>query len=158
LSDKSEETRVEINQILQKFENEVFRNLDKKANVSDVTNLLNTKADLGNTQNSLQNKVNTQEFESLKLIVDRINKEIVNKIDFNKFDAYMIDNRTVIDEIQKELGLKANLKETLALLNKKADIEKVNAALIQVTEDLDQKCSIQQVKKFQNCFNFKNIL
>ena len=158
MSDKSEETRVEINQILQKFENEVFRNLDKKANVSDVTNLLNTKADLGNTQNSLQNKVNTQEFESLKLIVDRINKEIVNKIDFNKFDAYMIDNRTVIDEIQKELGLKANLKETLALLNKKADIEKVNAALIQVTEDLDQKCSIQQVKKFQNCFNFKNIL
>lgn len=158
MSDKSEETRVEINQILQKFENEVFRNLDKKANVSDVTNLLNTKADLGNTQNSLQNKVNTQEFESLKLIVDRINKEIVNKIDFNKFDAYMIDNRTVIDEIQKELGLKANLKETLALLNKKADIEKVNAALIQVTEDLDQKCSIQQVNKIQNCFNFKNIL
>lgn len=136
---------MEINQILQKFENEVFRNIDKKANISDVTNLLNSKADLGNTQNSLQNKVNSQEFDSLKLIVDRINKEIVNKIDFNKFDAYMIDTKTLIDELQKEQGLKANLKETLALLNKKADIEKVNDALIQVTEDLDQKCSIQQV-------------
>lgn len=57
----------------------------------------------------------------------------------------MIDTRTVIDEVQKELVLKSNLKETMALLNKKADIEKVNDALIQVTEDLDQKCSIQQV-------------
>ena len=116
-----------------------------KANISDLTNLINTKADLGSTQNSLQNKVNTQEFESLKLLVDRINKEILNKIDFNKFDAYMLDSILVIDELQKELALKSNLKETLSLLNKKADIEKVNDALIQVTEDLDQKCSIQQV-------------
>ncbi len=57
----------------------------------------------------------------------------------------MLDSRLVIDELQKELALKSNLKETLSLLNKKADIEKVNDALIQVTEDLDQKCSIQQV-------------
>ncbi len=79
-------------------------------------------------------------------MVERINKDIINKIDFNKFDAYMNDTRNAIDELQKELTLKANMKETINFLGKKADIDKVNDALIQVTEDLDQKCSIQQVK------------
>jgi len=162
LSDKSEETRVEINQILQKFENEVFRNIDKKANISDITSLLNSKADLGSTQNSLQNKVNLPEFDSLKLIVDRLNKDLVNKIDINRFDAYLNDTRIAIDEIQKELNIKANHKDTLTILNKKADIEKVNDALIQVTEDLDQKCSILQVIIFKEIkilnFSYKKII
>ena len=136
---------MDINQLLKAFETEIFKNLDKKSNVSDVNNLLSTKADIIQLNTATINKVNTQEFESLKNNYERMNKEIINKIDFNKFDAYMNDSRMAIEEVQKELTFKSNLKEILALLNKKADIEKVNDALIQVTEDLDVKCSIQLV-------------
>jgi hypothetical protein len=147
-SEKSEDTRLQINQLLKSFENEVFRNLEKKANVAEVNNMLNTKADLIQFNSSIQNKVNVQEFEQLRLNTERLNKEIVNKLDFNKFDAYMIDTRSAIEELQKELILKPNTKDIMVILGKKADIEKVNDALIQVTEDLDQKCSIQQVIYF----------
>ena len=57
----------------------------------------------------------------------------------------MNDSRSALDEMQKELSMKSNLKDVNLLICKKADIEKVNQALIQVTEDLDAKCSIQQV-------------
>ena len=40
-SDKSEETRLQINQLLKSFENEIFKNLEKKANKSDMQNQLN---------------------------------------------------------------------------------------------------------------------
>ena len=42
-SDKSEETRLQINQLLKSFENEIFKNLEKKANKSDMQNQLNEK-------------------------------------------------------------------------------------------------------------------
>lgn len=130
---------------MKSFENEVFRNLDKKANITDLTSLLSQKADLAQTTSSLQNKVNIQDFESVRLNLDRINKDIINKIDMNKFEAYMNDTRSAIEETQKELMLKANMKELVSLLSKKADIEKVNEALIQVTDDLDQKCGVENV-------------
>jgi len=144
-SDKSEETRLQINQLLKSFENEIFKNLEKKANKSDMQNQLNEKADLIHVNNALENKVNSIDNESIRLNLEKINREIVNKLDFNKFEAYMNDSRSALDEMQKELSMKSNLKDVNLLICKKADIEKVNQALIQVTEDLDAKCSIQQV-------------
>jgi hypothetical protein len=110
-----------------------------------MQNQLNEKADLIYINNALVNKVNSNENETLRINIDKINKEIVNKLDLNKFEAYINDSRLVYEEIQKELSLKINQKEVNLLICKKADIEKVNQALIQVTEDLDAKCSIDQV-------------
>lgn len=111
-----------------------------------MQNLLNEKADLIHTNNALANKIDSNDNESMRLNLEKINREIINKLDFNKFEAYMNDTRSALDEMQKELGLKSNLKDVNLLICKKADIEKVNQALIQVTEDLDMKCSIQQVR------------
>ena len=144
-SDKSEETRVQINQLLKTFENEIFKNLEKKANKSEMQNQLNEKADLIFINTALDNKVNYNENESMKLNLEKLNREIVNKLDFNKFEAYMNDSRVAFDEMQKEISQKSTLRDVNLMLCKKADIEKVNQALIQVTEDLDAKCSIQQV-------------
>ena len=36
LNEKSEETRLDINQILKNFEVDILRNLDKKANLSEI--------------------------------------------------------------------------------------------------------------------------
>ena len=111
-----------------------------------MLNLLNEKADLVQTNNALMNKVNSNDNDSVRNNLEKLNREISNKIDFSKFEAYMNDSRAVLDEMQKELSMKSNLKDINLLICKKADIEKVNQALIQITEDLDGKCSIQQVK------------
>jgi len=49
-----------------------------------------------------------------------LGKEVVNKIDFDKFEAYLSDTRSAIEEIQKEILMKSNIKETLNLLKNKA--------------------------------------
>lgn len=52
--------------------------------------------------------------------VEHLGKEVVNKIDFDKFEAYLADTRSAIEEIQKEILMKSNIKETLNLLKNKA--------------------------------------
>ena len=55
------------------------------------------------------------------------------------------DTFTSIEEIQKDLISKANIKEVLSLLKNKTDIEDVNKALTQIHEELDLKCSNEYV-------------
>lgn len=110
-----------------------------------MLNLLNEKADLIHINNALANKVSSNDNDNIRINLEKLNRDIVNKLDFNKFEAYMNDTRGALEELQKELTHKSNLKDVNLLICKKADIEKVNQALIQITEDLDAKCSNQQV-------------
>ena len=121
ISDKSEDNRITINQTLKSFENDIQRALEKKANMYEVTTLLNSKADAASTNLSVQNKVSYSEFENLKLNFDKINREVMNKLDFNKFESYVSDSRGLIEELQKDLMMKSNIKEILSLLKNKAD-------------------------------------
>lgn len=143
ISDKSEDNRITINQTLKSFENDIQRALEKKANMYEVTTLLNSKADAASTNLSVQNKVSYSEFENLKLNFDKINREVMNKLDFNKFESYVSDSRGLIEELQKDLMMKSNIKEILSLLKNKADIDDVNKALTQIHEELDTKCNIE---------------
>lgn len=92
----------------------------------------------------LQSKVSIQEFEGLKLGIEKVNKELINKIDFDKFELYSNETRQSVEEIQKELLMKSNIKETLNLLKNKAEIDDVNKALTQIHEELDAKCGLDQ--------------
>ncbi len=143
ISDKSEDNRININQTLKSFESDIQRALEKKANMYEVTTLLNSKADAASTNLTVQNKVGVSEFENLKLNFDKINREMMNKLDYNKFEAYMSDSRGLIEELQKDLMMKSNIKEILSLLKNKADIDDVNKALTQIHEELDTKCNIE---------------
>jgi hypothetical protein len=145
INEKSEENRLNINQTLKAFENDVHRALDKKANMFEVTTLVNNKADSASTNMAIQSKVSISEFENLRNAFEKINRENLNKLDYNKFEAYLADTRNSIEEIQKDLMMKSNIKEILNLLKNKADIDDVNKALTQVHEELDSKCNSEQV-------------
>ena len=67
LYDKSEETRLDFNQILKSFEQDIYRKLEKKAEISEVNNLTSMKTELNQALVILQNKVNISEYEILKL-------------------------------------------------------------------------------------------
>jgi hypothetical protein len=57
----------------------------------------------------------------------------------------MSDTRNSLEEIQKDLMMKSNIKEILNLMKNKADIDDVNKALTQIHEELDTKCNSEQV-------------
>jgi hypothetical protein len=145
ITEQQEDNKFGINQTLKTFENDINRVLEKKANIFDVTAMLNSKADAVSTNLTIQGKANLSDFENLKLTVDKLSRENLNKLDFNKFDAYINDTRAAVEEIQRDLMMKANIKEMLNLMKNKSDIDDVNKALTQIHEELDLKCSIEQV-------------
>lgn len=131
--------------ILKNFEADILRNLDKKANVSEINNLLAMKGDLNHALNLIENKANLSDVESLKTAVDDLNKDLIDKIDYDKFNSFISDTRMALDDFQKDLLMKANIKETLNLLKNKPDINDVNTSITKITEELDQKCSLDKV-------------
>jgi hypothetical protein len=137
-------------QSLRNFESDIDRSLEKKVNSSDLNHLLSNKADAIALNIAVQNKANISDIENIKLVIDKISKENLNKLDFNKFDAYINDTRQAVDELQKDLMMKANLKEMLHLLKNKSDIDDVNKALTQIHEELDLKCNVEQVITIYN--------
>jgi len=143
--EKSEETRQDINLILKNFEADILRNLDKKANILEINNLLSIKGEVDHALNLIQNKANIAEVESLKAAIDDLNKDLINKIEYEKFDTFLGDTRLALDEIQKDSLMKANIKEVLNLLKNKPDIYDVNASITKITEELDQKCALEKV-------------
>lgn len=145
LYEKSEETRQDINQILKNFEADILRNLDKKANATDLNNLLALKGEVNHALMILQNKANISDLENLKVDLDNFNKDLINKIDYDKLDNFFNDTRFALDEMQKDLLIKANIKEVLNLLKNKPDINDVNASITRITEELDQKCTLDKV-------------
>ena len=75
-----------------------------------------------------------------------MSKDILNKIDYDRFEIYANEIRQQIESIEKEIITKSNIKENLNLLKNKSEIDDVNKALTQIHEELDSKCGIEQVK------------
>ena len=147
--EKSEETRQDINSILKNFEADILRNLDKKANISEINNLLAMKGELNHALNLIQNKANISDVDNLKAAMDDLNKDMINKIDYDKLDTFIGDTRLALDDFQKDLLMKANIKEVLNLLKNKPDINDVNSSITKITEELDQKCSLDKVNFYK---------
>jgi len=122
-----------------------LRNLDKKANMSEINNLLAMKGELNHALNLLQNKANVSDIDNLKASIEEINKDLINKLDYDKLDTYINETRLALDDFQKDLLMKANIKEMLNLLKNKPDIYDVNASITRITEELDQKFSLEKV-------------
>lgn len=138
----------ELNSNYRNIQSDIQKLDSSKPTLYEITTMLSNKADLNSTSINLQSKVDLSEFEVLKINFEKLNRENSNKIDFNKFDEYMMETRNTIDYIQKDLVIKANIKEVFLHLKNKAEIDDVNKALTQIHDELDLKTNQEQVIKF----------
>ena len=146
LNDKSEDSRQVLNKTLKLFENDVYKIIDKKANQFDIQNALVAKADLGSTNLAIQNKASIAEVEKIKTCLDKVCKEIGNKIDFGKFENFMKETKKILEDLQKDVLGRSTIKETISMIKNKADIDDINKALVQIHEELDVKANLDQFK------------
>jgi hypothetical protein len=140
---------MDVNTILKNFESEILRNLEKKANNSDIANLIGLKGELQQMQINLQNKCTIKDLEILRFSFEDLTKDLINKIDYDKFDNFMLDTRLAIEDIHKELMIKANIKEMISLLKNKPDLIDINTSITRITEELDAKLTLEKVIKFK---------
>jgi hypothetical protein len=138
---------MDVNTILKNFESEILRNLEKKANSNsvEIANLIGLKGDLQQMNINLQNKCSLKDLEILRFSFEDLTKDLINKIDYDKLNNYMHDTRIAIEDIHKELMIKANIKEMISLLKNKPDLIDINTSITKITEELDSKLTLDKV-------------
>ena len=96
--------------------------------MADLNLALNSKADNNVVQGLINQKISISEFEEMKNVIDKILKEFDSKIGIKDFEFSFGNTKHLVEEIQRELLLKANIKDVCLLLDSKAG--KFNILLI----------------------------
>ena len=125
-------------------------------NKEEAIEILSQKVDINSLQKMLNSKASSLEIDNLKLNMDKMNQELQNKINFDKFDSYIEKVSENIQEIKNDLLLKSNIDEVMSYLKNKANIDDVNKALIDIHNELDNKSSLDDFNhamKNQNNIN-----
>lgn len=137
---KFEENRHIINSALMEFEKEIKEELVKKVSCSEFYNVMSKKVDEGNFEVRLRELVRVEEHAGLARKVDELMMISESKVDLKEYDLRNHDVNEILDDISRELQNKASGKETFAKLKEKANIDDVNRALVEIHDELENKC------------------
>ena len=153
MKNKIDEIQLYTQEYIKSFDNDIQQCLDKKANISEVTQLINNKADIREINIALESKLNTKDIDKIQLSFDKLTKDFINKIDYDKFNSFVNDTQYQIENLKNDIMLKANINEMKIYLKEKANIDDVNKALIEIHNELDLKPNIND---FNNAMDNQN--
>lgn len=114
------EYKDEIKALLRSLENELFGLMSKKASLSDVNAALGTKIDAAALQNLLAQKLSVGEFEDVRKLVERLARELEDKPNTKDYEKLIGILQGQMNEVVKDLLLKANIKDVCTLLDTKS--------------------------------------
>ena len=120
ISSRFVEYKEEIRNTLRQLEGELFMVINKKANLSDMDVALNSKADAQLMQNLIHQKINVNDFEEIRRALEKQWIELDEKLSVKEFDNNVLHTKQAMDLIQKDLILKANIKDVCTLIDTKA--------------------------------------
>lgn len=132
------------------MDNEIKEILDKKASINDVNDALNTKADAIVVNHELKKKLGSEELEEVKILIERLARDLDNRVFKSEYESNSSIIKCTIDEFDKQLLLKSNIKDVCTLLDMKANIDDVNKALSEVHKELDIKPNNEELKIWQS--------
>ena len=139
-----------IKDYLKNFDEDLINNINQKMNIEEANEILSQKVDINTLQKMLNSKASALDMDNIKLNIDKINQEIQNNINYDKFDSCIEKISDNIQEIKNDLLLKSNIDEVMSYLKNKANIDDVNKALIDIHNDLDNKSSLADFKHAMN--------
>jgi hypothetical protein len=142
-----------IKDYLKNFDEELINNINTKMSKEEVKDILSQKADMNIIQKMLSSKATALEVDTIKLNLEKMNQELQNKINFDKFDSFLEKVCDDIQVIKNDLLLKSNIDEVMSYLKNKANIDDVNKALIDIHNELDNKSSLAD---FNHAMNNQN--
>ncbi|MDR3548156.1 MAG: hypothetical protein P4M11_07835 [Candidatus Pacebacteria bacterium] len=124
---------------MQSLEEATYSRLERKANAADVNSVLDRKAERATLLSALEQKAGAAELESIKGKLAAISGELSRKADGKELDTHTVFVRENLEAVQKELSLKANIKDVCALVDVKANVDDVNRSLDAVNKELGRK-------------------
>eukprot|EP00831_Metopus_contortus_P039857 TRINITY_DN31211_c0_g1_i1.p1 TRINITY_DN31211_c0_g1~~TRINITY_DN31211_c0_g1_i1.p1 ORF type:complete len:460 (-),score=93.52 TRINITY_DN31211_c0_g1_i1:3-1382(-) len=152
LSDMKTETArriIELNDSMsrqvQLLEEEFYGKLSAKANLGDLNSALEQKVDKRIILPMVEQKSSVVDIESIKSKLSTLQKDIINKAGAKELEAYGIHTRESIEEVKRELALKAYIKDVCTLVDVKANVEDVNRGLESLSRELSRKSNAEEL-------------
>ena len=131
----NEELIRSIDQKINILSENIANEMKNKANISDINQLLNNKADIS----LLKDKVSNIDLNNLKEYINNIDYELKQKMDIQSFNDYLNTFNSNIDNLHNELLTKADNNEMNILLRNKVNIEEINYSLNNIKKDMNLK-------------------
>ena len=91
--------------------------------------LLDTKADVEIIQQINGSKATVQDLDSTRKMVERLGFEIENRPGFTDLEGHVAHTKGLIEDLTKELMLKASIKDLCSLLDQKVNVGDMNQTL-----------------------------
>jgi len=124
--------------------------MSKKANLADVNSALINKADTSMIHGLLSQKIGSLDFDEMKRKLEYALTTLDEKSNQRDFDHQVSNLRKHVDELQKDILLKANIKDVCTLLDTKSNIDDVNKALVEIHKELDLKSNQEEIHSVVN--------
>lgn len=135
----------EIKRRLGNIESELFKAMDDKVSVEDMTALLENKLDVSKANRLISELVSEDKYELLIKELELLREECENKVSQTELENHIQHTRNALAEVAKDMCQKANLKDICGVLDTKANIKDTNTALIEIHKELDFKLSRQDL-------------
>ena len=116
--------------------------VSKKVGADEFAEALAQKVDLSALRAALDQKASSAEVESVRKTLERVAAEAQGKIGFRDMELHVSATKAFLEELSKEVALKANIKDLLSLLDAKANVEDVNSTLALVQKEVE-KCVVE---------------
>ena len=94
--------------------------------IAEFNRILEDKVDLDMLQDLNAQKASCVEVDSLKKLIDRVAYEMEHKPGFKDLEKQSISTNDLIEELQRELLLKASIKDLTQLLDQKVNVGDMN--------------------------------
>ena len=150
LAGRLAEIKDDVKREIRISEDQVFSELEKKPSMLEMEKQLSLKADERNLLMGMEEKANKTDVEVLRLKVEKEERDIGNKVEYHELENHIGHTKGAIEDMNKELLLKSNIKDVITLMDMKANIDDVNKALQEVHKDLDVKSPQEELTNALN--------
>ncbi|CAG9325041.1 unnamed protein product [Blepharisma stoltei] len=137
LSKELKDNKDELQDLVLRKERDILIQIDKKPDIQEVNSLLSE------TTENLLNKFQTDE-ANLRCTIDDIRTQTYGRAQFMDLDSSIKDLQNHLEQISKEILLKANIKDICVLLDMKPNIEDINKILQDLHDELDKKAAANE--------------
>jgi hypothetical protein len=131
----------EIKKRLGNIESELFKALDEKVSLGDMSAMLETKLDINKANRMFSELTSDYKYDQVVKEIEILREDFDNKANRTELENHIQQTRNALAEVAKDMCQKANLKDICIILDTKANIKDTNTALIEIHKELDLKLS-----------------
>lgn len=132
------------------IQNLVSLSLGKKIGLDEFNEALAQKVDMGVLRAMLDQKASLNDVDSVHRMNDRLLKELEVKCGARELESHIGFCKAVFEDLNKELQLKANIKDLITLMDQKANVEDVNNTLALVQREVEKCLPEEEMRKALN--------